>query len=81
MHLSIEKATITITDKEAYELYRSLRAAIEHSIKIYWRHHPESYPKDEQPRLSMMKELSRITGNNYQHDLLQLQELLEEKEA
>lgn len=80
MYISIEKAELTISAQEARDIYRSVRKAIESDIQTHWRRHPDCFPKDEQPRLSIMKELSRMTCDNYEYDLLQLTKLLKNDE-
>jgi hypothetical protein len=76
MNISFEKITLEITRDEAYNLYSSLKYGLETSVKEHWVNHPNSFDKMEATRITMLRELSRFTGNDFEYDLKQIQDLL-----
>jgi hypothetical protein len=78
MQVIVDNMEVRISWKEAVDIYHSLRTAIDYTIQTHWKNHPECFPRDESLRLSMMRSLAGVTGQDFQFHYGELLRSLQE---
>lgn len=80
MKITAQEIHLQIDNTEATDLFRSILVALKYTIVKHWRFNKSCWPENEKIRLRMLKELSIVTGNNYEWEFKQLMTLLNSDE-
>lgn len=80
MNIEFDTVKIQFSMSEIYALKQSVCAGLEYTIKTHWVNHPDAFPDREHERLTILKNLCRITGDNYEYHFAELLKLIPKRE-